>query len=139
MDMRRTNRRKEDEMRRAMWIAVALLVILGGVAIGVGAYHAGVNHGLALSDHAVQVIREYPGGFFPFGLFLFPLFLFAIFALVRGLAWRGRWGGHGPRRWDAEHGDWAKRRSDMFEDWHRRQHEQASGDHPGAGGQPAAV
>ncbi len=126
-------------MRRVMWIAVALLVILGGVAIGVGAYHAGVNHGLAQSDHAVQVIREYPGGFFPFGLFLFPLFLFAIFALVRGFAWRARWGGSGPRRWDAQHGDWAKRRSDMFEDWHRRQHEGATGDHPGSGAEPAGV
>jgi hypothetical protein len=27
----------------------------------------------------------------------------------------------------------------MFDEWHRRQHDQASGDHPGAGGEPAAV
>ena len=34
-------------MRRTFGVGVLLLVILGGIAIGVGAYHAGVNHGLS--------------------------------------------------------------------------------------------
>jgi hypothetical protein len=127
---------KEDEMRRSIWIVVLLLMILGGVAIGVGAYNAGVNHGLAETGHAVQVIRYAgPGwGFVPFGFLLFPLFVFLLFAVLRGVFWGRRWGGsggsHGP-------GGWSKGGPPAFEDWHRRQHEQRSGEQPGAGEEPA--
>ena len=59
-------------MRRGIGIAVLLLVILGGIAIGVSAYNAGVTHGLAQAAGGGQVVRVVgPGyGFFPFGLFL---------------------------------------------------------------------
>jgi hypothetical protein len=132
------NRRKEDQMRRWSWIPVLILVILVGVAVGIGAYNAGYDHGLAASGHVTQIVRERPGGF---GFFLFPLFFFfLLFFLIRGAFWGRRWGG--PGRWGpdhGDHGDWKTRRGAMFEDWHRRQHEQGSGDHPSAGGEPASV
>ena len=82
-------------MRRATWIFVALLLILGGVAIGVGAYNAGVSHGLTQAGHASQIVRVVgpPYGFFPFGFFLFPLFFFGILFLIRGAFWGRRWHG----------------------------------------------
>jgi hypothetical protein len=135
-------RRKEDEMRRGFGIAALVLAILVGVAIGVAAYHAGETHGLAEATNGGQAVRVvgpgygYGWGFFPFGLFLFPLFFFAVFALFRGALW-GRWHGH-----DHPHdgpGPWTDKGPGRFEDWHRRQHEQASGDHPGSGGEPSGA
>jgi hypothetical protein len=125
------------QMRRGMWIGVVLLVVVGGIALGVGAYHAGVSHGLAQAGQAQRVVRVVgPGwGFFPFGFFLFPLFLFALFALARGAFWRRGWSGdHGP----GGSGPVAGGRRAMFEDWHRRQHEER-GAPSGAGGPPASV
>jgi hypothetical protein len=127
-------------MRRATGIFVALLVILGGVAIGVGAYNAGVSHGLTQAGHASQIVRVVgPSyGFFPFGFLLFPLVFFGILFLIRGAFWRRRWdGGH-----DHPHAGpagWWEGRAQMFEDWHRRQHDQGSANHPGSGGEPAHV
>ncbi len=122
-------------MRRWTSIVVLLLVILGGIAIGVSAYHAGVNHGLVQAGHATQVVRVMGPGFgFPFGLILFPLFFFLILALVRGAFWGRRWGG------GHEHaGPWSKGGPPRFEEWHRRQHEEGAGDRPGGGGEPAQV
>jgi hypothetical protein len=121
-------------MRRGMWIGVLLLVILVGIAVGVGAYNAGLHQGLEESGRTGEVVRVvgHGGGFFPFGLILFPLFLLGIFALMRGMFWRGRWDGPGP-------GHWGERGPARFEEWHRRQHEQGTGDHPGAGGEPASA
>src|SRR5438552_3060064 len=48
---------RRSTVRRATAIVVLLLVILGGVAIGDGAYHAGVNDGLTQAGHASQVVR----------------------------------------------------------------------------------
>ncbi len=121
-------------MRRGMAIVVLLLAILGGVAIGVGAYHAGVTHGLAQSATGGQVVRVigpgYGWGFFPFGIFLFPLFFFLIFGLLRVALFGGRWNGYGPGGWDKaqDHGGGTGR----FEDWHRRQHEQPANQAPSA-------
>ncbi len=114
-------------MRRSMWIVVLLLMVLGGIAIGVGAYNAGVNHGLAETGHAVQVIRYAgPGWGFPFGFLFFPLFLFLIFALVRGAFWGKRWrGGYGDHSRGGPH---------AIEDWHRRQHDETPPSQAGAGG-----
>jgi hypothetical protein len=122
-------------MRRWTSIVVLLLVILGGIAIGVSAYNAGVNHGLVQGGHA-QVVRVVGHGFgFPFGLFLFPLFFFLILALIRGALWGRRWGGSAR----GHHGPWTKGSPPPFEDWHRRLHERDAGDRPGAGGEPAQV
>jgi hypothetical protein len=121
-----------------MAIVVLLLVILGGVALGVGAYSAGVAHGLARSAHAVQVVRVVGPGFgFPFGLLLFPLFFFLILAVLRGAFWGRRWGGDG-------HGHtgppWTKQGSNRLDDWHRRAHAGAeAADHPGTGGEASQV
>lgn len=128
-------------MRRWTWIGVTLLVIAAGVAIGVGAYHAGYTNGLEHTGRAVEVVREYGrGGFFPFGLFLFPLFFIGLFLLIRAAFWGRRWGGPGPGPgpW-GDYEEWRRGRQAMFEDWHRRQHEQGSGDHPSAGGEPASA
>jgi hypothetical protein len=125
---------KEDEaMRRSMWIVVLLLMVVGGIAIGVGAYHAGVTHGLAESGQAVQIIRYAgPGwGFAPFGFLLFPLFILLIFALLRGAFWG--------RKWRGGYGDHSRGGPRAFEEWHRRQHDDASGGQTSAGGTPASV
>lgn len=131
-------------MRRATVIGVTLLVIAAGVLIGVGAYHAGVSHGLVQAGHGEVVGVVRPGfgygwgpGFFPFGFLLFPLFLFGFIFLLRGLFWGRRWGGPGGYGYGGGHGWEEKGR--MFEDWHRRQHEQSSGDHTPAGGEPASA
>jgi hypothetical protein len=118
-----------------MWIGVVLLLIAGGIAIGVGAYNAGVNHGIEQAAHSEQIVQVVGGhwGGFPFGLFLFPLVIFGIFAIA-GSFKRRRWaamGPGGPGRWGYD--------QDAVREMHRRLHEQSSGDHPGAGGEPASV
>ena len=128
-------------MRRWMWIGALILVILGGIAIGVSAYNAGVSHGLEQTGRAVEVVRVVGHGYFPFGLFLFPLFFIGLILLIRGAFGRRRWGGPGPGDSGPGHwgpGGWSNRQA-MFEDWHRRQHEQGTGDHPGSGGEPASA
>jgi len=126
-------------MRRWTAVLALVLVVLAGVAIGVSAYHAGYDHGLEASGRVTQIVREVGPGRFGFGFFLFPLlFFFLFFFLIRAASWGRRWGG--PGRWGpdhGEHGDWKGPR--RFEEWHRRQHEQAVGDHPGAGGEPASA
>jgi hypothetical protein len=133
-------------MRRTRWIAVAILVVLVGVGIGVSAYHAGVTNGLAQAAAGTDVVRivgpgyGYGWGFFPFGLFLFPLFFFLIFGVLRGALWGRRWGGpwnggdDGPGHRHVGHDRWKA----GAEDWHRRQHDPASGDR-GSGDAPASA
>lgn len=131
-------------MRRGMGILVLVLVILGAIAIGVGAYNAGLHEGLQEAGKAGEVVREVgrgygygPGyGFFPFGLFLFPLFVIGIIFLVRGLFWRRHWDGPGHGYWGPGPG---KGGPPMFEEWHRRQHEQGPADRPGTGSEPESA
>ena len=124
-------------MRRTFGIGVLLLVILGGIAIGVGAYHAGVNHGLseAANSRVVHVVEPGYGGGFPFGFLFFPLFFVGLILLLRGAAWRRGWRGGGP--WG--HGPGSPEGRERIEEYHRRLHEQEAGDHPGAGGEPATA
>jgi hypothetical protein len=117
-------------MRRGVVIGLVLLMVVAGVAIGVSAYNWGLSEGLERTADGAEVVRvvDRPGWGSPFGLILFPLFFFGIFALMRGLFWGRRWGGHssGPGRWqDENHPARA-----MFDDWHRRQHEIEGGDRP---------
>jgi hypothetical protein len=109
-----------------MWIAMVIVVILVGIAVGVGAYNAGLHQGLAESGRGGEVVRVVgPGfGFFPFGFFLFPLFFIGLLLLLRGAFWRGRWGGPGPG-----HHEW-RGGPPRFEEWHRRMHEEAGGEPP---------
>lgn len=106
-------------------LAAILILVLGG-AIAVGAYEAG------LAQSAQQIVVPAAGGapvvayyghpygwgwgFFPFG-FLFPIFgLFLFFALMRALVGGGRGWGH--RGWyDGQSGVPSR-----FDDWHKRSH-----------------
>lgn len=135
-------------MRRGIAVVALLVVILGGIAVGVGAYNAGERNGIAQGIEQVQVaqangqtvqivhvVDEGRHWFFP-GFFLFPfvfiglLFLFG--GIVRGA---GRWGhhgpgGHGPGPWNEEG---RRRFEERAREWHRKEH----GDAPPAGTQPA--
>ena len=124
-------------MRRAFVVGLVLLLALAGVAIGIGAYHAGYNHGLdqvASGARVVHVVGPGYGGF-PFGLFLFPLVFIGIFLLLRGAFWGRRWGG--PGSWGPGGGHW--NRGQMFEEWHRRQHDESAPGQPGSGEEHARV
>ena len=122
---------------RSIWrvvfgVVLALLV----VGIGVGVYNAGMAQGMAqvgqvaAGQPAVNpAAGPYPyygwgWGLHPWGFgfgflhLLFPLFFFL---LIFGLL-RAAWGG---RRWGGYPGGWGDRRvPPMFEDWHRRAHEE---------------
>jgi hypothetical protein len=113
-------------------LAIVLVLVLVGVGAGIGisAYNAGVAQGMVESGKVAapaQGFVPYPyyGGpfFHPFGFGLFGLliplfFLFVFFGVLRAIFWRGRWGGHGM------HDRWANGAPPMFEEWHRRMHEQ---------------
>ena len=105
-------------------LAVGALVLAVAAAIAIGAYNAGVAHGVAESARAVAAPqagtlvypyawgRPWGFGFFP----VFPIFFFLfLFVVLRGLLWRGQWrggwGGYG------YHGV-----PPAFEEWHRRAH-----------------
>jgi hypothetical protein len=84
-----------------------LLAVAGAAAVGIGAYNAGVQHGLVEASRSVALPSEgtlhvhvwpgpWHGGYFP----LFPLiagFVLVLFVL-RGFAGRGGARGCGPRR-----------------------------------------
>ena len=143
-------------MRRRIGVVALLVVILGGVGIGVGAYRTGERNGIAEGIEHVRVAQENGqnvqvvhlvgdgrGGFFP-GFFLFPLFLFGTFFLVGGVfkgagRFRGQGvhgpgghgpGGHGPGPWNEEG---RRRFEERAREWHRNEH----GDVPPAEAQPA--
>ena len=104
-------------MRRGWAIGATLLVVLLTVGIAVGAYNAGIDDGVRRAADSSQVITvvgdRYGHGF-----------------LLIGKAFRGS---RGP--WGHDHGSgygpWSEEGRARFEDkagdWHRRQHEQASG------------
>jgi hypothetical protein len=128
-------------MRRGIGLVVLILLIAGGVALGVGAYNAGVNHGEAQAlvdsssgSQVVHVVETGRGwGFFPFGFLFFPFVFFGFFALMRILFWRRAWGhhGHGPIG-----GPGGGHMAERFEEWHRTQH--AGADAGGSSPPPAA-
>jgi hypothetical protein len=108
---------------RGIFIAI-LIVVLGG-AIAVGAYDAGIAQG------AAQVVVPATGGtapavayygrpygwgfgFFPFGFLLPILGLFLFFGVMRALIGGGR--GYGHRGW---YSDGVPNR---FDDWHKQAH-----------------
>ena len=110
---------------RGIFIAI-LIVVLGG-AIAVGAYDAGIAQGTAqvvvpATGGTAPAVAYYGHpygwgfGFFPFG-FLFPILgLFLFFALMRALIGGGR--GYGHRGWYSDgHGV-----PNRFDDWHKQAH-----------------
>ena len=131
-------------MRRGWAIAAAILVVLVTIGVAVGAYNAGIDEGIRRGAEAGEVVEVVGGrygyghGFFPFGFFLFPLFIIGtIFFVSRAFRGpRGYWGhDHGPG-----YGPWSEEGRARFEDrageWHRRQHEQASGGEESTGPPP---
>jgi hypothetical protein len=134
-------------MRRGIAIVALLVVILGGIGIGVGAYRAGERNGIAQGIEQVQVAQENGQGvqvvhvvgdgrpvFFP-GFFLFPIFLFGAFFLIGGIfRGAGRFGrggphGHGPGPWNEEG---RRRFEERAREWHQHEH----GETPSAETQP---
>ena len=111
-------------------IATVVLVLAAAAAIGIGAYNAGVAHGIAESGRAIAAapspesptpyVYAYPPpwhgfGFFPFFPFFFVLFFF--FAL-RAIWWRGY--RRGPWRGGWHYDDRGVPLA--FDEWHRRAH-----------------
>jgi hypothetical protein len=118
--------------RFAAGVALVLIALVVGAAIGTTAYRAGVVRGVAdagrlpAPDPGTAVAPPYPyygpfwyhgpWAFAPFG-FLFPLlFIGLMFVLLRGLFWGRRCGAHG---------SWSTDIPPRFEEWHRRAHESA--------------
>jgi len=105
---------------------IVLLAVMAG--IGIGAYNAGVNEGLAEAARVALAAGESPavvyppyaghygwgGGFGFFGFLLFILGFFLVIGLIRAAFGGGRGGGHG-------HGGWGGRRERM-EELHRELH-----------------
>ena len=116
-----------EQSRTNKW-AVAALVGLVAIGVGVVAYNFGVSHGVALN--APVTAGTTPGGapviVYPYGWhrpwgfgfgFVFPfLFLAFWFFAARALFWRGPW-----RRW---HDSGPYEIPARFDEWHRRAHEQ---------------
>ena len=113
--------------RNTRWafVVLALLVALG---IGFGAYNYGVSQGIANSPQVAAAIRDgghaaspYPWHHGPFGFGFFPFFPFFgilfFFLIARLIFWGRPWRGH--RGWDGPYDV-----PPMFDEWHRRAHEQ---------------
>ena len=111
-------------------LAAILILVLGG-AIAVGAYEAGLAQSAAQvvvpAAGAAPVVAYYGHpygwgfGFFPFG-FLFPILgLFLFFALIRVVVGGRHYGGRG---W---YGDGQSGVPGRFEEWHKRAHGDTTG------------
>jgi hypothetical protein len=101
-------------------LGLVMLAMLAGV--GVYGYNLGVAHGVAIAASGTVPGGALPMAYWPrpwgFGFGFFPFFPFVIlfwFFLVRGLFWRGRWGGRGY---------WHGGVPPAFDEWHRRAHAQ---------------
>ena len=113
-------------------ILLAIVLIVGAVALGYSAYSMGVSQGLAESGKlpttgVAPVPYPFYGAFFyrPFGFgfgilgCLFPLFFFLLlFSLIRLVIWGPRWGWRHHRHWDRGERDVPP----MVEEWHRKMH-----------------
>ncbi len=109
-----------SESRSRWLIGVAGLVLLA--LVSVGAYDAGVAHGLAVSSRTIPAGGVPPMGWWwprPWGFWFFPVwpllfFVFVWVVLARGLFWHRRsWRGWGPGGVPP-----------AFDEWHRRAHGQ---------------
>jgi hypothetical protein len=133
--------------RSGFRVLLAVLIALGAVALGAGAYQAGIAAGAAqaVTPGSGPMVVPYYGHPFGFGFGFFGflgtlLFIFLIFAVVRAFAFaggRGRgWGG--PGRWGGWSGGpggpggagpdgwrgspWEARAHEVFDEWHRDAH-----------------
>ena len=115
-------------------ILLTLVIVVGGIFLGIGAYNAGVTQGLIESGQ-VTATGPYVGGpyiggwgygygpgFGFFGFLATLFFIFIVFALIRAAFGRGRgWGGPGgPGGWDRYgRGRWEDRAREIHDEWHR--------------------
>jgi hypothetical protein len=104
--------------------AIAALVVAVSLAIGIGAYNAGVAHGIVESGRITAAPSGAPFAHgwphhwgFGFGFFPFFFLLFG-FLLLRRLLWRG-----GP--WRGGYGCRFDGVPPAFDEWHRRAHAQS--------------
>jgi hypothetical protein len=143
------SQQKENPMNRrvVLGILVVLLLVVGAVAVGGFGYQMGVARGLAdsgklvapqgggaVAPFAYGAPYYYPGPWgwgFGFGFLqcLIPLLgILLIFGLLRGLFWRGGWGGrrgwggHGYGPGGQGFGPSGQGLPPMFEEWHKRAH-----------------
>jgi hypothetical protein len=135
--------------RSGFRLLLGVLIVIGAVALGVGAYQAGLAAGATVAPGSAPAVVPYYGHPFGFGFGFFGflgtlLFIFLIFAVIRALAFGGRgrgWGG--PGGWSGGPGGegwrgspWESRAHDAFEDWHRKAHSgEAGASEPGKPGQ----
>ena len=113
---------KEQAMNNRTFLralAMAVLVIAGAAAIGIGAYNAGMAQGIAEAGRAVAAppagTQYVYVGHRPWGFGFFPIFpIFFLFFIARGLLWRGPWRGG----WGCQHNGVPP----AFDEWHRRAH-----------------
>jgi hypothetical protein len=103
-------------------LGITALAFAAAAVIAVGAYNAGMAHGIAESGRAITALppgtpcvyvwpRPWGFGFLP----VFPLFfLVFFFFVVRGLLWRAAWRGGWRCGFD--------RVPPAFDEWHRRAH-----------------
>jgi hypothetical protein len=120
---------KESDMNRSGFrpVMLTLLIVAAAAAIAIGAYNAGVAHGIAEGGRAVVAPAPGPGGVpyvyawphpWRFGFPFFPFFgLLLLFFAVRGLFWHGPWRA-------AAWGYGYRGVPPAFEEWHRRAHAQ---------------
>jgi hypothetical protein len=132
-------------MSKRMWtgLVVGLLAALALVAVGVGAYHAGQDHDVAVATvpgAAGEVVRVVDYGHWrggpPFG-FLIPLLVIGLIVVLvagrRRASWGPQGGPYGPGGWGAC-GPGGKEA--MLADWHRRVHGEAGVEPPTSGQAP---
>jgi hypothetical protein len=132
-------------------LILVVVLVIGAIGLGVGAYDAGVSAGLAQNGNITvapgYAVGPYVGwgwgfghGFGFFGFFGGFLFLILLFALLRAAfgggrhhGWDGR-GGRGPWRSGWQDGEgrsgWEDRAREVHDAWHR--------DHPGETDRPAS-
>lgn len=111
-------------MRTSARITLTIVLLAVASAIGLVAYQAGLDAGIASAD-GTDVVRVVGGGwrggpgFFPGFLFV-PFVFFGLFALARFTV--GGWGRGRDRGWGGPPHDWDRR----AQDWHRDQHAEHS-------------
>ena len=119
--------------------AVALMMVLVAIVVGVVTYNLGVTHGLAQSAQGGQAELAAPGAYHPYGWyhpwgfgFLFPFLYFGLwFLAIRVLFWGGPWRRY---RYYAGHDAGRREMPRMFDEWHRRAHERMRTEPPPANG-----
>ena len=135
-------------MSKRMWtgLVVGLLAALALVAVGIGAYHVGRDHDVAVATvpgAAGEVVRVVDYGHWrggpPFG-FLIPLLVIGLIVVLVAGRRRAYWGGPsgpgwGPGGWGGGPGGPGDRDA-MLTDWHRRAHGEAGT--AGSGATPPA-